>query len=100
MSYLALAKRVIADLTTTSDPILDPEEKIGAVLLRSPRYGEVWLALDACAVPELRVAEQARETPRPVLLAEDVARLRGRSPEAVQAVLRVAAAFPGARVIQ
>ena len=100
MSYLALAKQVIADLTTTHDPILDPEEQIGAVLFRSPRYGEVWLALEACIVPELRVAEQARETPRPVLLAEDVAWLQGRPPEAVQAVLRVAAAFPGARVIQ
>ena len=100
MSYLALAKQVIADLTTTQVPILDPEEQIGAVLLRSPRYGEIWLALEACTVPELRVAEQARETPRPVLLAEDVFWLRRRSPEAVEAVLRVAAAFPGARVIQ
>ena len=72
MSYLDLAKQVIADLTAAKDPILDPEEQIGAVLLRSPRYGEVWLALEACTVPDLRVAEQARETPRPVLLAEDV----------------------------
>ncbi len=101
MSYLDLAKQVIADLKIpTEAPILDAEEQLGAVLLRSPRYGEVWVALDPCIASELQAEEQARETPRPVLLVEDVARLRGQSPEAVQAVLRVAAAFPEARVIQ
>ena len=101
MSYLALAKQVLADLKLAIEaPVLDPEEQIGAVLLRSPRYGEVWIALDAGTLPELQAEEQARETPRPVLLAADVAPLRGKAPEAIQAVLRVAAACAGARVIQ
>ncbi len=62
MSYLDLAKQVIADLKIpTEAPILDPEEQIGAVLLRSPWYGEVWIALDAGTVPELQAQEQARK---------------------------------------
>ena len=84
-----------------TDPILETRHELGAVLIRSCRFGrDIWIVLTEEMAVELRAEEQDRETPRPVLLAEDVALLRGRPPEAVEAVLRVAAAFPGARVIQ
>ena len=84
-----------------SDPILETREQLGAVRLRSRRFGcEFWIALAPGMADELRSEESQRSNPRPVLLPEDVASLRGRPPEAVEAVLRVAAAFPGARVIQ
>ena len=85
----------------TAGPVLETRRELGAVLIRSRRFDqEIWIALTEEMALELRAEEQDRETPRPVLLAEDVAGLRGRPPEAVEAVLRVAAAFPGARVIQ
>ncbi len=80
--------------------VREARQEIAAVRFQSARYGDVWVALDPCIVSELQAEEQVRETPRPVLLAEDVARLRGKSPEAIQAVLRAAVVFPGARLIQ
>lgn len=80
--------------------VIETRDGPGAVRIRSKAYGEVWIALDPCMVPEL-VAEEARHTsPRPVLLASDVARLRGKPEAAIRAVLEVARAFPGARVLQ
>lgn len=90
--------------SATEDPQLgDPievRERLGAVLIRSLRYGEVWIALDPCMATELAAEEAGRENPRPVLVTEDLVRLRGRSEEAVRAALEVARAFPGARVLQ
>jgi len=40
-----------------------------------------------------------RVVPRPVLLADDVTRLRGRSEEMVRATIAVLATFPAARVV-
>jgi hypothetical protein len=69
-------------------------------LIRSPRFGEVWLALEPSRVDQLAAEEARRADPRPVLLAEDVARLRGRDDEMIRATLAVWATFPSARLIQ
>ena len=71
-----------------------------AVLASSPRYGEVWVvATDAEVAAALRVEEQHRDQPRPVVMACDAVKLEGKSPEAIAAVLRVVTVFPGARVL-
>jgi hypothetical protein len=80
-------------------PIHETRERLGAALIRSPRYGELWLVLDPCALPDLEAEEAARAEPRPVLLAEDVVRLRGKSEAAIRAALDVARVFPGSRVL-
>ena len=109
MSYLVHARRWIAEATSTDgsapDPleaagIADVREQIGAALIESARFGEVWIALTEAMAVELRTEEQSSDTPRPVLLAADVARLRGKSDAAVRAALRAAAVIPGARVVQ
>lgn len=74
-------------------------ERVAAVLIRSPVYGEVWIALDRCMVLELAAEEKTRPDPRPVLVAEDLVRLRGRSEQTIRAELEIARAFPGARVV-
>jgi hypothetical protein len=81
-------------------PIVEARERLGAVLLGSPRFGEVWLALDPCIVDELAAEEAQRAEPRPVLLAADVVRLRGKPEGAIRAALEVARAWPGSRVLQ
>ena len=71
-----------------------------AVLVDSPRYGEVWVvATDAEVAAAIRLEEKHRDQPRPVLMASDVSRLQGKSPEAITAVLNVVTVFPGARVL-
>lgn len=83
------------------DPeVIETREQVGAVLIRSPRFGEVWVALEPGMAPELVAEEAARAEPRPVLLAEDVAKLRGKSEEMIRATLAVLGTFPGARLIQ
>ena len=74
-------------------------EKPGAVRLES-RFGSIWIALNLSMAAELQAEEQARETPRPVLLPEDVASLRGKSQAMVRGALNVLAEFPGTKVIQ
>lgn len=80
-------------------PIEGVREQVGAVLVRSPRYGELWLALDPCVVDELGAQESGQPEPRPVLLVGDAARLRGKPEAMIRAALEVARAFPGARVV-
>ena len=80
--------------------IAESRGRLGAALLRSPRFGEVWVALDPCMRPTLAAEEARRPSPRPVLLAEDVVRLRGKPEEVVRAALETASVFPGVRVIQ
>jgi hypothetical protein len=84
----------------TEDPIAEIREQVGAVLIRSPKFGEVWLALDSGMAAELRAQEGCRSAPRPVLLAEDIAGPAGKPEGAVRAALDVTAVFPGARVLQ
>lgn len=80
------------------DEVSEARQRLGAVLIRSNRFGEVWLALDPCMAPDLEAEESGRSEPRPVLLAEDLTRLHGRSDEAIAASLEVLRAFPGARI--
>ena len=51
-------------------------------------------------VAQLAAEEARRADPRPALLAEDVARLRGKAHEMIRATLAVWATFPSARLIQ
>ncbi len=76
------------------------DQEPGAVLITSPKYREVWVALSRSMAEELRAEESARETPRPVLLTDDIAALRGKGEAAIRAALEVAGVFPGAKVIQ
>ena len=71
-----------------------------AFLIDSPRYGAVWVATDAGVAAAIRVEEQHRDQPRPVVMLDDMARLQGKSSEAIQSVLNVFAVFPGAKVLQ
>ena len=61
---------------------------------------EVWVAMDAGVAAAIRVEEQQRERPRPVLMAEDVAHLEHKSEKAIRGALNVFAVFPGAKVLQ
>ena len=51
-------------------------------------------------VPELLTEEAGRADPRPVLLAKDVARLRGKSDEVIRAIMTALAVSPVSRLIQ
>jgi hypothetical protein len=79
---------------------LEVREQIGGVLLRSPRFGEVWVALEPTMAPQLAAEEAGRGEPRPVLLAEDLVKLRGKSDETIRAALATIAVFPSARLVQ
>ena len=74
-------------------------ERLGAVLILSPRFGEVWIALDPCVAPELVAEEAASADPRPVLLASDLPRLRGLPDDVIRASLEALRAFPAAQVV-
>ena len=83
-----------------ADPILEARQGLGAVLLHSRRFGELWLALTEPMAAEVRAEEARRPEPRPVLLPQDVIALKGNSEAAVRAVLEVASVFPSARIVQ
>ena len=83
-----------------AEPVSEVRERLGAVLIHSRAFGEVWLALDPCMVDELAAEEESRSTPRPILRVEEVARFKGRPAGLVQAALDVLRVFPGTRVIQ
>lgn len=80
--------------------LADPSAHPAAALVRSRGYGEVWLVLDPSAVDALAAEEALREHPRPILRAEDIARLRGKPETAIRAVLETARVWPGARVVR
>ena len=79
---------------------LEIRQEIGAVLVASPRFGQVWLALDPCMEGQLRAEESQRTDPRPVLTTADLAQLEGRPAVMISAMLATIAAFPGSRVVQ
>ena len=94
---------ILAELTQDGDSAESAALDSGvpaAVLVDSPRYGEVWVATDAEIAAAIRIEEQRRDRPRLVMMASDLARLQGKSPEEIQAVLNVFAVFPGAKVLQ
>ncbi len=110
MSYLELAKRLAEALTEPTKatagtgleeaPIAETRLEPGAVLIESPRFGPVWIALTPSMADELRAEEAQQAERRPVLLPADIAALAGKSEQAIKAALRVAVVFPGARVLQ
>ena len=86
-------QRVIAVAEGLDGTLLEARTDWGAVRLGTP-YGEVWLARTA-EVADGLVAER---THLPILLPEDVAALRGKSDEAIRAVLNVRRVFPGGTI--
>ncbi|HME73007.1 MAG TPA: hypothetical protein VKM54_24515 [Myxococcota bacterium] len=89
----------------TPVPIHHPPPNVRAfaeqwTLIRSPRFREVRLALEPSMVAQLAAEEARAPTPRPVLLAEDVARLHGKADEMIRATLAVWATSSSARLIQ
>ena len=96
-------RELLAELTQCGDSAKAASLESGvpaAFLVDSPRYGEVWVATDAGVAAAIRLEEQHRDQPRPVVMPDDMARLQGKSPEAIQSVLNVFAVFPGAKVLQ
>jgi hypothetical protein len=89
-----------AKLSEHKAEVLSVLQAQGAVLIASPRFGEVWMALDPCMADQLRAEESQRTDPRPVLTAADLAHLEDRSPQMVEAMLNTITAFPGTRVLQ
>ena len=83
----------------TESEILETRTGLAAVRIKSRLLGcELWLAHDARTAAELR-DEMAPEKALPILLFEDVPRLRGKSPAALRALLEVASVFPGSRFV-
>ena len=78
---------------------LEALSQIGAVLIRTAKFGSVWLAIDRATADEIRKEERQRDEPCPVLTAEDVAHLEIKSKAAIRGALEVIRAFPGARVV-
>ena len=72
----------------------------GAVLVDAAVYGEIWLLVDSRCLARLVEEESRRPSPRPIMFVRDVGKFAHKSPEMIAAALRVAAVFPGSRVIQ
>ncbi len=103
VTFLEMARRMRAERRGAAAspeldaaPVVETRESVVAVRVRSPEYGDVWIALDATTASELVTEEPGV----PVLQPLDVRRLRGKSPAAVRAVLEVLTGFPGSRVMQ
>ena len=94
MSYLALAKRLSPAVGAAGE-----QQTLGAALLRSPRYGEAWIALAPRMVVELAAEACARNDAKPILLTE-VVLLQGKSDAMKRALLTTLGAMPGSRVVQ
>ena len=81
------------------DAPIDDESKVferpGAVLFRSPKFGELWLAQDPCIILEISAEESSRPRPRPILLVEDWLTLDGKPEAIIRLVLETARVFPG-----
>ena len=85
--------------TDQAPTTLEALSEIGAVLIRSEKFGSVWLAIDQVTADEIRKEERQSATPCPVLMADDVAHLEIKSERAIKGALEVIRAFPGARII-
>ena len=70
----------------------------GAVLIRTPEFGPVWLAIDQATADEIRAEERQSEKPCPVLTADDVAHLEIHSDIPHRGAIEVVRMFPGARI--
>jgi len=84
---------------TDSPPTtLEALSQIGAVLIRTAKFGSVWLAIDEATADEIRKEERQSEKPCPVLTADDVAHLEIKSERAIRGALEIIRMFPGARI--
>ncbi len=70
-----------------------------AFLVDSSRYGDVWVATDTGVAAAIRVEEQRRDQPRPVVMLDDMAHLEIKSEKAIRGALEIIRAFPGARIV-
>ena len=77
-----------------------PDVPIGAVLIRSAKFGPVWLALDPAVAAAIRAEEQQRDEPAPVITAEDVAHMESMSERAIRGALAIIKIFPAARIVK
>lgn len=104
VEVLARHKAELVELLESPDvctpDALAPEPRQLAFLVRSGWGDEVLVVKDEAAA-ELALAEEldlAEDERRPVLLADDLAALRGKPRELVQAAVEVARHFPGCRI--
>ncbi len=81
-------------------PIIETrqDQEPGAVLIASPKYGEVWVALTAEMTANLRAEEAQRLAPRAVLMVADIIALHGKPEAAIKATLEVFRIFGEAKV--
>jgi hypothetical protein len=101
MSYLALAKKAISQLGTAGELAFPSgDDEIGAALIKSARFGEIWVVIDSELITEIIDEEARKRTHRPVLHTADVIQLAGKPDAAIRAALKVAAVFPGVKVLQ
>jgi hypothetical protein len=80
--------------------LVDSAEQIGAVLLRSRRFGDVWLARDDRVADELVAELAATGQATPVLTYAEAPLLRGKSDRMLRALLTAKSALPGSRLLQ
>ena len=73
--------------------------KILSVDVIGQRPISLQIATDTGVAAAIRVEEQHRNQPRPVVMFDDMDRLQGKSEKAIRGALEVIRAFPGARVI-
>ena len=85
-------------LTEEAPTTLEALSQIGAVLIRTAKFGSVWLAIDQATADEIRAEERQSEKPCPVLMAGDVAHLEIKSERAIRGALEIIRMFPGTRI--
>ena len=96
---LALLRDAVDGLAETSI-VLETRAVLVAVRVRSRSLRrEVWLARDERTARELHQSAPAGES-LPVLLFEEIPKLRGNSPEMLNALLDTKALFPTAKILE
>jgi hypothetical protein len=81
-------------------PVVEASEEIAAVLLRSPEFGDVWLARDDREAQKLVDEVQAVGQWIPVFTFDEAALLHGKSDGMLRALLMAKAGLPGSRLLQ
>ena len=80
--------------------LINAEEQLAAVRLRSATFGDVWLARDEEIAAELITEVEAAGQWIPVFTFEGIPLLRGKSQRMLQVLLTAKAALPGSRLLQ
>ncbi len=89
---------LIAELRREDDQFPESTEESCAVLIRSQRYGHIWLVPDHEA--EQQLVTELNGTHIPILTFEEARLLHGKSPEMLRALLTAKSAMPWAELIQ